>query len=42
MITKEQKRVVIDNMVKLLEIPDSAYDKVRKRYENLSNSRYAL
>jgi hypothetical protein len=35
MITKEQKRVVIDNMVKLLEIPDSAYDKVRKRYEDL-------
>ncbi len=35
MITNEQKRVVIDNMVKLLELPDSAYDKTRKRYEDL-------
>jgi len=35
MITNEQKRVVIDNMVKLLELPDSAYDKARNRYEDL-------
>jgi hypothetical protein len=35
MITNEQKRVVIDNMVKLLELPDSPYDKARKRYEDL-------
>jgi hypothetical protein len=35
MISNEQKRVVIDNMVKLLELPDSAYDKARKRYEDL-------
>jgi hypothetical protein len=35
MITNEQKRVVIDNMVKLLELPISAYDKARKRYEDL-------
>lgn len=35
MITNEQKRVVIDNMVKLLELPDTAYDKARKRYEDL-------
>ena len=35
MITNEQKRVVIDNMVRLLELPDSAYDKARKRYEDL-------
>ncbi|MDT9547343.1 MAG: nucleotidyltransferase [Chlorobium phaeovibrioides] len=35
MLTNEQKRVVIDNMVKLLELPDSAYDKARKRYEDL-------
>ena len=35
MITNEQKRVVIDNMVKMLELPDSAYDKARKRYEDL-------
>jgi hypothetical protein len=35
MITNEQKRVVLDNMVKLLELPDSAYDKARKRYEDL-------
>lgn len=35
MITNEQKRVVIANMVKLLELPDSAYYKARKRYEDL-------
>ncbi len=35
MITNEQKRVVIDNMVKLLELPDSAYEKARKRYDDL-------
>jgi len=35
MITNEQKRIIIDNMVKLLELPDSAYDKARKRYEDL-------
>ena len=35
MITNEQKQVVIDNIVKLLELPDSAYDKARKRYEDL-------
>jgi len=35
MITNEQKRVIIDNMIKLLELPDSAYDKARKRYEDL-------
>jgi hypothetical protein len=35
MITSEQKQVIIDNMVKLLEIPDSAYDKARKRYEDI-------
>jgi hypothetical protein len=37
MITNEQKRVVIDNMVKLLELPDSAYDKARERYEDLGD-----
>ena len=35
MITNEQKRVVIDNIVNLLELPDSAYDRARKRYEDL-------
>lgn len=35
MITNEQKRVVIDNLIKSLELPDSAYDKARKRYEDL-------
>jgi hypothetical protein len=35
MITSEQKRVVVDNMVKLLELPDSAYDKACKRYEDI-------
>ncbi len=35
MITNEQKRVIIDNIVKLLELPDSAYEKARERYEDL-------
>ncbi|MBU1057598.1 MAG: nucleotidyltransferase [Proteobacteria bacterium] len=35
MITNEQKKVIIENMIKLLELPDSAYDKARKRYEDL-------
>lgn len=35
MITNEQKRAIINSMVELLELPDSAYDKARKRYEDL-------
>lgn len=35
MITNEHKKVIIDNMIKLLELPDSAYDKARARYEDL-------
>jgi len=35
MITNEQKKVTIDNMIKLLELPDSAYDKACKSYEDL-------
>jgi len=35
MITNEQNKVIIENMIKLLELPDSAYDKARKRYEDL-------
>ncbi|MDH4183338.1 MAG: nucleotidyltransferase [Nitrospinota bacterium] len=35
MISNEQKRAVIESMVKLLELPDAAYDKARKRYEDL-------
>ena len=37
MITEKQKKVLIDNMIKLLELPDSAYDKARKRYEDLGD-----
>ena len=35
MITNGQKIIILDNMIKLLELPDSAYDKARKRYEDL-------
>lgn len=35
MITNKQKQIVIDAMIQLLELPDSAYDKARKRYEDL-------
>lgn len=37
MITDDQKQVIIDNMVKLLDLPDSAYEKARKRYEDLGD-----
>ena len=35
MTTIDQNQIVIDNMVELLELPESAYDKARKRYEDL-------
>ncbi|MFT5730211.1 MAG: hypothetical protein ACI8PB_004389 [Desulforhopalus sp.] len=35
MITDYQKNAILDNMIKLLELPDSAYEKARKRYEDL-------
>jgi hypothetical protein len=35
MITKEQKQIILDNMVELLELPDSAYEKATKRYQDL-------
>ena len=35
MITTEQKQIILENMVKLLELPDSAYEKARNRYEDL-------
>jgi len=35
MITNEQKKIIIDNIITPLELPDSAYDKARKRYEDL-------
>ncbi|KJR98707.1 MAG: hypothetical protein VR65_19525 [Desulfobulbaceae bacterium BRH_c16a] len=35
MITNEQKKIILDNMIKMLELPDSAYDKARWRYEDL-------
>ncbi len=35
MITNEQKKIIFDNMIKLLELPESAYDKARERYEDL-------
>lgn len=35
MITNEQKKIIIDSMVQKLELPDSAYEKARKRYEDL-------
>lgn len=35
MITEEQKKIVLENMIKLLELPDSAYEKAKKRYDDL-------
>lgn len=37
MITNEQKRMIIDNMIEVLDLPDSAYDKARSRYEDLGD-----
>jgi len=35
MITEEQKKIVLGNIIKLLELPDSAYEKAKKRYDDL-------
>jgi hypothetical protein len=35
MITVEQKNLILSNMVDLLEIPESAYEKAKKRYDDL-------
>jgi hypothetical protein len=35
MITKEQKNLILNNMTELLEIPESAYEKAKKRYDDL-------
>ena len=36
-MTEEKKRIIIDNMIELLELPDSAYEKAKKRYEDLGD-----
>lgn len=35
MTTSEQKRLLLENMTELLELPESAYEKATKRYEDL-------
>jgi hypothetical protein len=35
MITKEQKKLILNSMADLLEIPESAYEKAKKRYDDL-------
>lgn len=35
MVTNEQKRVIIDTMIELLDLPDSAYEKASERYDDL-------
>lgn len=35
MTTREQKRLLLENMTELLELPESAYEKATKRYEDL-------
>ncbi|MDA3917634.1 MAG: nucleotidyltransferase [Deltaproteobacteria bacterium] len=37
MLTNEQKRVIIDNMITQLELPDFAYEKAKNRYEDLGD-----
>lgn len=35
MIANEQKKIILENMVELLELPQSTYEKAKKRYEDL-------
>jgi len=35
MLTTQQKNVLLESMVKILELPDSAYEKAKNRYEDL-------
>jgi hypothetical protein len=35
MITKEQKRLLLEHMTELLELPDLAYQKAKKRYDDM-------
>ncbi|MDD2318587.1 MAG: nucleotidyltransferase [Geobacteraceae bacterium] len=37
MTTKEQKRLLLENMVSLLELPVSAYQKAKDRYEDIGS-----
>jgi hypothetical protein len=35
MVTKNKNHIIFESMLELLELPDSAYEKARERYENL-------
>ncbi len=35
MVTNEQKRIIIENLIESLELPEAAYKKAQKRYEDL-------
>ena len=35
MISNEQKKLLLEKMVELLELPDSAYQKAKDRYEDI-------
>jgi len=35
MTTKEQKKIILENMTSLLELPESAYQKAKARYEDI-------
>ncbi len=35
MIANKQKQNILENMIELLELPESAYDKAKKRYDDL-------
>ncbi|WMI72185.1 nucleotidyltransferase [Aminobacterium sp. MB27-C1] len=37
MIILEQKKLIIENMIELLELPESAYEKAIKRYEDIGS-----
>ncbi len=37
MITNEQKRTILNKMIEMLELPESAYEKAKNRYEDLGD-----
>lgn len=35
MVTREQKKIILENVLELIELPPSAYEKAKKRYDDL-------
>jgi hypothetical protein len=35
MVTRERKKIILKNVLELIELPPSAYEKAKKRYDDL-------